>query len=46
VARADQVKIRARIVIERPVPGAMHSLQDDDAPLDATTSQTGRAADV
>ena len=34
MARADQTEIRVRIVIERPVPGVLHSLQEDDAPLD------------
>ena len=41
MARADQTEIRARIVIERPVPGVMHSLQEDDAPLDPKSSKTG-----
>ena len=39
--RADQVEIRARIVIERPVPGVLHSLQQDDAPLDPKASKGG-----
>jgi hypothetical protein len=41
MARADQREIRARIVIERPVPGVRHSLQEDDAPLDPKTSKSG-----
>ena len=41
MARADQVEIRARIVIERPVPGVLHSLQEDDAPLDPKQSRAG-----
>jgi hypothetical protein len=41
MARADQVEIRARIVIERPVPGVLHSLQEDDAPLDPKLSKSG-----
>ena len=41
MARADQTEIRARIVIEQPVPGVAHSLQEDDAPLDPKTSQAG-----
>jgi len=41
MARADQVEVRARIVIERPVPGMLHSLQEDDAPLDAKQSRAG-----
>ena len=41
MARADQTEIRARIVIEQPVPGVTHSLQQDDAPLDPKQSQAG-----
>ena len=41
MARADQIEIRARIVIERPVPGVKHSLQEDDAPLDPKSSKDG-----
>jgi hypothetical protein len=41
MARADQTEVRARIVIERPVAGVMHSLQEDDAPLDPKVSQAG-----
>ena len=41
MARADQTEIRARIVIERPVPGVLHSLQEDDAPLDPKKSKDG-----
>jgi hypothetical protein len=41
MARADRTEVRARIVIERPVPGVLHSLQEDDAPLDAKMSQAG-----
>jgi hypothetical protein len=41
MARADRIEVRARIVIERPVAGVMHSLQEDDAPLDPKTSQAG-----
>jgi len=41
MARADRTKIHARIVIERPVPGVLHSLQEDDAPLDPKQSRTG-----
>ena len=39
--RADQTEIRARIVIEQPVPGVLHSLQQDDAPLDPKQSKAG-----
>src|SRR5688572_6863356 len=38
MGRAEQTEIRARIVIEQPVPGVLHSLQEDDAPLDAKKS--------
>jgi hypothetical protein len=41
MGRADQTEVRARIVIERPVPGVLHSLQEDDAPLDAKASKAG-----
>ena len=42
MARADQTEIRARIVIEQPVPGVLHSLQEgDDKPLDPKRSQAG-----
>lgn len=41
-ARADQREIRLRIVIERPVPGVMHSLQTGDAGiLDPKKSAAG-----
>ena len=40
--RADQTEIRARLVIEQPVPGVLHSLQEgDDRPLDPKLSQAG-----
>lgn len=39
MGRADQREIRARLVIEQPVPGVLHSLQEgDDKPLDAKRS--------
>jgi hypothetical protein len=41
MAGANQTEVRARIVIERPVAGVMHSLQEDDAPLDPKVSQAG-----
>ena len=41
MSRAEQTEIRARIVIEQPVPGVMHSLQEDDAPLDPKQSKAG-----
>ena len=41
MARADQTEIRVRLVIEHPVPGVLHSLQEDDAPLDPKTSKDG-----
>ena len=44
MTRADQVEICARIVIEQPVPGVLHSLQEgDDAPLDPKRSGAGEA---
>ena len=39
--RADQTEIRARLVIEQPVAGVLHSLQQDDAPLDPRRSKAG-----
>ena len=41
MAHADQTEIRARLVIEQPVPGVLHSLQEDDAPLDPRRSTAG-----
>ena len=42
MARADQVEVGARIVIERPVRGVLHSLQEgDQTPLDPKRSQAG-----
>lgn len=42
MARRDQVEIAARIVIEQPVPGVLHSLQTNDGrPLDPKTSRDG-----
>ena len=42
MAKADQVEIRMRIVVEQPVPGVLHSLQSkDDAPLDPKSSKAG-----
>ena len=41
MSRAEQSEIRARIVIEQPVPGVLHSLQQDDAPLDPKKSKAG-----
>ena len=42
MARADRSEIRARIVIEQPVAGVLHSLQEgDDKPLDPKRSQAG-----
>lgn len=43
-ARADQVELRLRIVIERPVAGVLHSLQaKDGAPLDPKRSAGGES---
>ena len=41
MARPEQTEIRARIVVEHPVPGVLHSLQQDDAPLDPKRSKAG-----
>ncbi len=44
MAKADQVQIRLRIIIEQPVAGVLHSLQSkDDMPLDAKRSHKGEA---
>jgi hypothetical protein len=44
MGRADQVEIRVRLVIEQPVPGVLHSLQEgNDRPLDPKRSQAGEA---
>ena len=42
MARAEQVPVRMRIVIESPVAGVWHSLQSKDGhPLDAKVSSSG-----
>jgi hypothetical protein len=41
--RTEQTEIRMRIVIEDPVPGVLHSLQEDDRPLDPKRSKSGEA---
>jgi hypothetical protein len=42
MAKADQVEIPLRIVIENPVSGVLHSLQAKDGhPLDAKRSKAG-----
>jgi hypothetical protein len=42
MARADQIEIRMRIVIEQPVVGVRHSLQSgDDGVLDPKHSERG-----
>jgi len=42
MARRDQVEIGARITIENPVPGVMHSLQAKDGhPFDIKASEGG-----
>ena len=44
MAKRDQVEIRARITIEHPVPGVLHSLQSKDGhPLDPKRSTAGEA---
>ncbi|HVY88114.1 MAG TPA: DUF5990 family protein [Hyphomonadaceae bacterium] len=41
--KADQTEIRLRIVIENPVPGVAHSLQDKkNHPVDAKSSKGGK----
>ena len=42
MAKRDQVEIRARITIEHPVPGVLHSLQSKErTPLDPKRSEAG-----
>ncbi len=42
MARAPQIEIHARIVIENPVPGVLHSLQSQDShPLDPKLPKAG-----
>ncbi len=41
MTRAGEVSIRMRIVVEQPVAGVLHSLQEDDAPLDPKRSTAG-----
>jgi hypothetical protein len=42
MAKRDQVEIRARITIEHPVPGVLHSLQSKErVPLDPKRSEAG-----
>ncbi|AEG49641.1 hypothetical protein Sphch_1964 [Sphingobium chlorophenolicum L-1] len=44
MAKADQIEIGLRIIIEQPVVGVLHSLQaKDDGPLDPKTSGSGEA---
>jgi hypothetical protein len=44
MAKRDQTEIAARVVIENPVPGVLHSLQDKDGhPLDPRQSANGEA---
>jgi hypothetical protein len=44
MAKCGQAKIAARIVIEHPVPGVLHSLQAKDGhPLEPKQSVTGEA---
>ena len=43
-ARAEQIPVHMRIVIETPVPGVLHSLQSkDDHPLGPKVSQSGES---
>ena len=41
MGKAVQHELRARIVVTHPVPGVLHSLQQDDAPLDPKRSTAG-----
>jgi len=42
MARADQIPVRLRIVIDPPVPGVFHSLQSKDGhPLEVKVSRSG-----
>jgi hypothetical protein len=42
MAGTDQTEIRVRLVIEQPVPGVLHSLQEGDrTPLDPKRSRSG-----
>jgi len=44
MARPEQTEIRMRLVIENPVSGVAHSLQDKKSqPVDARTSKSGEA---
>jgi len=44
MARAGQTEIRMRLVIETPVPGVMHSLQDKKGhPLECKKSESGES---
>ncbi len=44
MARPPQTEIRLRLVIESPVPGVAHSLQDKKgAPVDAKVSRAGES---
>ena len=44
MARPEQTEIRMRLVVEGPVPGVRHSLQDKKSrPVDAKTSAAGEA---
>ena len=46
MAIAGEVTIRMRIVIEQPVAGVMHSLQQDNKPLDAKVLDARRSDDA
>jgi hypothetical protein len=44
MARTDQIEIRMRLVIENPVPGVLHSLQDKkNVPRGVLASKGGEA---
>jgi hypothetical protein len=44
MARPEQTEIRMRLIIEKPVPGVAHSLQDKKSqPVGAQTSKSGES---
>lgn len=44
MVKRDQTEVRARIIVEHPVPGVLHSLQSTDRmPLDPKRSALGEA---
>lgn len=46
MSRPEQTEIRMRLVVDGPVPGVMHSLQDKKSrPVDPKVSQSGESLD-